>query len=83
MKSFYPCPLLCSKVFTLNHLSSEKTGLSMFLNIYIAELSNMNMEYNRGCKYSNSAEFKCNSASDTFITPRGIDLLVNDKMEGV
>ena len=44
----------------------------------------MDIEYNRGCKYSNnSTKFKCTSASDTFITSKGIDLLVNDKMEGV
>ena len=44
----------------------------------------MDGEYNKGCKYSNnSTKFKCTSASDTFIAPRGTDLLVNDKMEGV
>ena len=57
----------------------------MFSNIqYIVELLNVDTEYNRGCKYSNnSTKFKRTSASDTFITPRGVDLLVNNKMEGV
>ena len=84
MKSFYPCLLPYSKFSTISHLSSEKTGPVDVLEFYIAELLNMDIEYNRGCKYSNnSTKFKCNSASDTFITPRDIDLLVNDKMEGV
>ena len=50
----------------------------------MVELLNTDIKYNKGCKYSNnSTKFKCTSASDTFIAPRGIDLLVNDKMEGV
>ena len=66
-KSFYPCPLLYSKSLHL-----------------VICLLNMDVEYNKGCKYSNnSTKFKCTSASDTFIAPRGTDLLVNDKMEGV
>ena len=34
----------------------------------------MDIENNGGCKFSNSSCSNCSSASNTFITPRGIDL---------